>query len=75
MVTTGDHDASQGYYTYVNGDGDGTVEASRNLDGVPSTAVNVKLLHGIPHGKLMGSPPFLSYIVGELARRQLLPRN
>jgi pimeloyl-ACP methyl ester carboxylesterase len=73
VVTTGDHDTSQGSYTYLEGDGDGTVETRRNLDGVPATAPNVKLLHNIPHGQLMGSAPFLKYIVKELASQPMAP--
>jgi pimeloyl-ACP methyl ester carboxylesterase len=73
VVTTGSHDASLGYYTYEDGDGDGTVEASRNLDGVPSSAPNVKLLHGVPHGKLMGNAQFLSYFLAELSGQRMVP--
>ena len=73
VVTTGAHDASRGSYTY--GDGDGTVELSRNLDGVSPSAPNVKLLHGVPHGKLMGNAQFLSYFVAELSGRRLVPER
>jgi pimeloyl-ACP methyl ester carboxylesterase len=73
VITTGDHDTSQGSYTYLEGDGDGTVETRRNLDGIPATASNVKLLHQIPHGQLMGSAPFLKYIVQELASQPMAP--
>jgi pimeloyl-ACP methyl ester carboxylesterase len=71
VVTAGEHDASTGTYTYLEGDGDGTVEARRVLEGLPENASNVKVLHGVPHGKLMGNAPFLSYLVAELSGQKM----
>lgn len=71
VVTAGGHDHSSGTYTYPGGDGDGTVEAARVLQGLPESAPNVKVLHGVPHGKLMGNKPFLSYLVADLSGQRM----
>ena len=71
VVTMGEHDSSRG--VYFDGDGDGTVETSRNLDGTDARAANVKLLHGVPHGKLMSNEQFLPYFLGELSGQRLVP--
>jgi hypothetical protein len=73
VVTGGEHDAAWGAYTYVDGDGDGTVELGRNLEDVPASAANVKLLHGVAHGKLMSNSQFLPYFLGELSGQALVP--
>ena len=72
VVTEGVHDASTGFYTYEDGDGDGTVELRRNLEDVPANAANVKLLHGVPHGKLMSNAQFLPYFLGELSGQKMV---
>ena len=68
FVTWGRHDATQTAYTYERGnDGDGTMEEPNVLDGFPASAPNVKVLHGVPHGRLMIDPQFLSYFENELS--------
>lgn len=73
VVTEGAHDSGSGFYTYEDGDGDGTVELRRNLEDVPANAANVKLLHGVPHGKLMSNAQFLPYFLGELSGQRMVP--
>jgi hypothetical protein len=72
VVTTGAHDSSSGTYLYAGGDGDGTVESRRALDGFAADAPNVKLLQGVTHGQLMSSPETLAYLRGELAGERLV---
>jgi hypothetical protein len=73
VTTSGEHDTSRGVYTYDDGDGDGTVEARRVLEGLSASAPNVKVLHGIPHGKLMSNSQFLPYFLQELSGQPLVP--
>jgi pimeloyl-ACP methyl ester carboxylesterase len=68
VVTSGSHDASQGYYTYDPANsGDGTMEAWRVLDDLSARAPNVIRLEGVPHGRLMIDPQFLNYLIKELS--------
>jgi pimeloyl-ACP methyl ester carboxylesterase len=74
FITWGRHDTTRTAYTYDRGnDGDGTMEEASVLDGFPASAAQVKILHGVPHGRLMIDPQFLSYFVNELSGGPLVP--
>jgi len=73
LVSHGEHDSTQATYTYPNNnDGDGTVEEWSALDGFSRNAPNVKVLHRVPHGKLMINAQFLSYFTNELSDQPLV---
>ncbi len=70
VVTQGLHDAATGDYLFGN-DGDGTVERARVFDDMKPSSLNVQTLNGVPHGKLMIDPQFLSYFTEELAAQPM----
>lgn len=73
IITEGAHDASQARYTYApDNDGDETVTGTSVLDDFHGTAEDVKLLSGVPHGKLMLNKDFLTYFCRELAQSPVL---
>jgi hypothetical protein len=68
VVSLGTHDTAQAYYLYdPPNDGDGTMEASRVLDDMPSSTPNAVELHRVPHGRLMIDPQFLTYFLRQLS--------
>jgi hypothetical protein len=68
VVTAGSHDSSQAYYLYdPPNSGDGTMEATRVTDDLPSNSPNLFQLSNVPHGRLMIDPQFLRYFVKELS--------
>jgi pimeloyl-ACP methyl ester carboxylesterase len=68
VVTTGSHDSSQAYYLYdPPNSGDGTMEAKRVIDDLPTSSSNLVQLNKVPHGRLMIDPQFLRYFVKELS--------
>jgi pimeloyl-ACP methyl ester carboxylesterase len=72
VITEGAHDNSRARYTYEPGsDGDETVTSASVLDDLPAIDKNVKLLNGVPHGRLMTDPNFLDYFYQELANEPL----
>jgi hypothetical protein len=68
VVTTGSHDSSQAYYLYdPPNTGDGTMEAKRVIDDLPTHSPNLVQLNKVPHGRLMIDQQFLHYFVRELS--------
>jgi pimeloyl-ACP methyl ester carboxylesterase len=66
VVTEGAHDASQGYYLYGQA-GDGTMESRRVIDDLATNSPLLMTMHGVPHGRLMIDPQFLTYFTRELS--------
>lgn len=76
IITEGAHDFSLARYTYEpDNDGDETVTGASALDDFHATPANVKLLNGVPHGKLMTDRQFLDYLYGELAPEPVLVKH
>jgi len=74
IITEGAHDFSSARYTYgPDNDGDETVTGTSALDDFHGTPSTVKLLPGVPHGRLMSDPQFLDYFWAELAAQTLVP--
>jgi hypothetical protein len=72
IITQGAHDFSLARYTYEpDNDGDETVTAASALDDLRAAPGQVKLLNGVPHGKLMTDRHFLDYLYGELSREPM----
>ena len=72
VVTEGSSDASRANYLYESDQaGDGTVEEARVLDDLKATAPLVARLHGVPHGRLMIDPQFLSYFTRALSNQPM----
>jgi len=72
VITEGAHDSSLARYTYEpDNDGDETVTGASALDDLRPAPGQVKLLGGVPHGKLMTDPRFLDYIYGELSHEPM----
>ncbi len=76
LITEGAHDFSLARYTYEpDYDGDETVTKSSALDDLHQDAPNVKLLSGVPHGKLMTDHQFLDYFYGEVAHQTMVVKH
>jgi hypothetical protein len=68
IITQGAHDFSIARYTYQpDNDGDETVTGASALDDLHPAPDHVKLLSGVPHGKLMTDRSFLDYFYSELS--------
>jgi len=72
IITQGAHDSSLARYTYEpDNDGDETVTSASALDDLHPAPDHVKLLMGVPHGKLMTDRSFLNYFYGELSHEPM----
>jgi len=72
IITQGAHDFSLARYTYEpDNDGDETVTGASALDDLHPASDHVKLLSGVPHGKLMTDRHFLDYFYGELSHEPM----
>jgi hypothetical protein len=60
-------------YTYApDNDGDETVTGTSALDDLHPAPDHVKLLSGVPHGKLVTDRQFLDYFYGELSHEPVV---
>ena len=76
IITEGAHDFSLARYTYEpDTDGDETVTGASVLDDLPTSSANIKLLTGVPHGKLMTDRQFLDYFYAELSHETVLEKR
>ena len=72
VISEGAHDSSLARYTYEpDNDGDETVTSASALDDLHPAPDHVKLLMGVPHGKLMTDRSFLNYFYGELSHEPM----
>ncbi len=73
VISTGSHDSSEAYFLFNSqNDGDGTVEAFRVVDDLPTNSPIIERLNGVPHGRLMIDSQFLDYMTKELSDRPLV---